>query len=153
MQKLKLTNGGHSFVDESTYALVNQWKWYKSKTDRVIRTTPGQGSKILLHRLLLNFPKNQDIDHINGNPLDNRLSNLRLCSHKENMRNSKKYKNNTSGYKGVSWSKSNKKWGATIWLENKKKFLGYFENAADASHSYNEAASKYFGEFARINQI
>jgi hypothetical protein len=72
------------------------------------------------------------IDHINGNPVDNRIENLRSVNNTENMRNSKKFKTNTSGHVGVSWSKSANKWQAYIWDNKLKVNLGYFCDINDA---------------------
>ncbi len=94
-----------------------------------------------------NWPK-ESIDHINGNRLDNRLSNLREASHTENARNSAKPSNNVSGFKGVSFHKSAKKWRAAIRTGEKYKHLGHFESKEDAHAAYVDAAKRYHGEFA-----
>lgn len=90
------------------------------------------------------------IDHINGDTKDNRIENLRLATHSQNMQNSKIPVTNKSGYKGVSWYKNYNKWIAQISVNNKKINLGYFENVVDAANAYVQAAKKYHGEFARI---
>lgn len=91
----------------------------------------------------------QDIDHINGNPLDNRLENLRSVPHTANMFNRKKYANNTSGFKGVVFHKGSQKWTASITANNKAKFLGNFDRKEDAAKAYELAAMEIFGEFRR----
>lgn len=107
--------------------------------------------RLLLHRLILGKSTKLEIDHVNGNGLDNRKENLRVCEHKHNMYNKKLYKNNTSGYKGVT--KSGNKWGSSIKHEGRHIHLGNFENKIDAALAYNKAAINYFGEFARINDL
>jgi hypothetical protein len=92
-------------------------------------------------------------DHINGNVLDNRKCNLRKCTRAENIRNSPKRKTNTSGYKGVSWHKQHNKWASSIRLNNKDIHLGYYTDIIEAAKAYNEAAQKYHGEFAWINEV
>ena len=106
-----------------------------------------------MHREILKCPKGLFIDHINRNGLDNRKNNLRVCSKSQNMMNTLIPKNNTSGYKGVSWSKRDKKWMAYIKIKNKFNNLGYFNIKEQAALAYNDAAKKYHGEFARLNKI
>ena len=102
-----------------------------------------------LHRVLTNCPEGLMVDHVNGNTLDNRLSNLRVCNHSENMRNRKMHKNNASGFKGVYFSKSRNKWIAQITSAGKKMTLGSFNSPEVAHNAYVLAAKKYHGEFAR----
>jgi hypothetical protein len=99
------------------------------------------------------IPEGYYIDHIDGNPSNNKLENLRLANQKENSRNSKKPKNNTSGYKGVHWNKEKEKWQARVMINTITKHIGYFEDLIEAAKAYNEAALKYHGEFAKLNEI
>ena len=110
------------------------------------------GESYLAHRLAWAFAHNdisQDmqIDHINGNRQDNRISNLRLASHEDNCRNSKPRKHNKSGIKGVR--KENSRWAARIRVNKKEIWLGTFNTADEASQAYQDAAQKYFGVFAK----
>lgn len=91
------------------------------------------------------------IDHINGDTLDNRRSNLRECTNTENCRNRADNYNNKSGYKGVFWYTHCKtpKWVANITVDRKKIHLGYFENIEDAIEARRKAEEKYFGEYIR----
>jgi len=91
----------------------------------------------------------KDIDHCNGNPSDNCWSNLRLATVTQNNANSKIRRDNTSGFKGVSFQKKAKKWEARIQVNKKKIFLGLFNSAEEAHKAYCESAEKYFGKFAR----
>jgi hypothetical protein len=107
----------------------------------------------LLHRFLLGYP-DDPIDHINGDCLDYRIQNLRICRHKDNIRNSKLSKNNKTGFVGVCVYHYDKmRYEAYIHVDRKKIGLGIHETAEEAARAYNEAAVKYFGEFARLNKI
>ena len=104
-----------------------------------------------MHQVILNTPKGMLSDHRNGNGLDNRRKNLRACNVQQNKANSRLPKNNTSGFKGVYWEKKLKKWGALIRVNGKAIYLGYNLDKAGAARRYNQAAYKYFSEFARLN--
>lgn len=91
------------------------------------------------------------IDHINGNPSDNRIVNLREASISENMKNRKPNKGSSSKYMGVGMHHIRKKWRAYIWIDGKAKHLGLYENEEDAARAYDSAAREYHGEFARPN--
>ena len=93
------------------------------------------------------IPKGYVIDHKDGNGLNNRLTNLRLATHAENMRNSKKRKNTTSKYKGVTYRKADKKWYAVIQVENKRVHLGSFKTEEEAHAEYCKVASVVFEDF------
>jgi hypothetical protein len=91
----------------------------------------------------------QQIDHINGNQLDNRIANLRLASNAENSRNCKLSKNNTSGVTGVSYHAKAKKWFAQIMLNRKNNNLGLFNTKEEAIAARKKAETQYFGQFAK----
>lgn len=154
---IPLTQGKFAIVDEEDYSFLMQWKWCYSKAGKCgtygYATRRLNKSKIKMHRVILNTPQGMDVDHINHNELDNRRCNLRNCTRKENSHNRKSHVNNTSGYKGVSWNKKNKKWRADIGIENKKVYLSLFQNKIEAAEAYNKAAIKIFGEFALLNKI
>jgi hypothetical protein len=109
----------------------------------------------LIHRLILDVsdPKTL-IDHVNGNFLDNRRSNLRIASKSQNAMNSTKQKRKTSSiYKGVTWCKRTEKWKAYIYLNGKRKNLGSYISENEAAEKYNAAAESIFGEFCKLNII
>jgi hypothetical protein len=89
------------------------------------------------------------VDHINGNGLDNRKENLRICSHSENQWNRTKYKNNKSGYKGVFFHSKTGHWEAGIRINGKREYLGVFNTPQEASLAYSRKAIELHGEFAR----
>lgn len=112
------------------------------------------GEYYLLHRAVMKANKGQSVDHINRDKLDNRKSNLRICSHRENMRNSKKRSFTSSKYKGVCFRKNRKSpFFAYLDKDKKRKCLGYFKTEAEAALAYNKEAKKSFGEFARLNEV
>ena len=95
------------------------------------------------------------MDHINGNPMDNRRSNLRICTHYQNLHNRPKQKNNTVGYKGV-WCNIGKKrisYYATIWINNKKKHIGTYYTAEEAAKAYNDYSTAMLGEYSYGKQM
>ena len=155
-KEILLNDGSVVFVDAADYEWLNRWKWQRHARGYAIRTSWDALNKkffgILMHRLILDVPKNMDTDHINGNKLDNRRCNLRICTTAQNIRNQRKTRG-TSKYKGVSWSKQRKKWVAFITINHKRKNLGGFNDEAKAALTYNKEAKKHFGEFARLNSI
>lgn len=111
------------------------------------------GVRYRLHRLAWLYMTGEhptaQVDHINGNRSDNRWGNLRLATNQQNQANAKKPKNNTSGYKGVYWSKQHRKWVAKLNFGKQQIYLGFYKNPKDAHGAYVAAAKSYFGEFAR----
>ena len=110
------------------------------------------GKRYQAHRLAWlyvhgTWPKN-DVDHVNGDRADNRIANLREATRSENIRNSRISSSNTSGLKGVSWSKASKRWRSSINVNGKLHYLGLFDSADEAHDAYTEAAKKHHGEFA-----
>ena len=92
------------------------------------------------------------VDHIDHDGLNNCKSNLRIATLSENRRNSRKAKDTSSKYKGVSWHKNNKKWEVKIGFNYKKIHIGYFNNIKEAAEAYNKKAKELFGEFAYLNK-
>ena len=134
-------------VDKSDADQVLKSLWQVS-SDGYVGRAEGR-----LHRLLLNVPRDLQVDHINGDRSDNRRLNLRICTREQNSRNRKIPSNNISGYKGVYFRSDKKQWMACIRADGIKYHLGYFETREDAALAYNDAAVKYHSEFARLNNI
>lgn len=152
-KQIPLTQGKFALVDDEDYEELMKYKWYFDN-GYARRDGPAPIKKrILMHRQIMNAKAGQDVDHINHDGLDNRRINIRLCTTSQNMQNSKLYKNNSTGLKGVRFHKRMKKYQASIRINGKAKHLGTFENPIDAAKVYNEAALKLFGEFANFNKI
>jgi hypothetical protein len=153
VKEITLSQGRVSIVDDEDYELVNQFNWYyrKGSTDKGYARRTANRKSVYLHRFILGAQPKEIVDHINGNTLDNRKSNLRIVSVRQNVLNSGVY--GTSKYKGVTIHKKTGLYRARIVVNGKELSLGYFDNEKDAAIAYNAAANKYFGEFARINEI
>lgn len=109
------------------------------------------GQKLLAHRLVWFLTHDvwpKEIDHINGNPDDNRIENLRTATHAENCRNSRRHKDNKSGVKGVCWEQKRGRWAAYICVDGRRHGLGRFRTKEDAASAYREAALEFHGKFA-----
>lgn len=153
MQQVRLSRGLFALVDDCDFPKINKHKWCVcGKDNNWYAMTIINRKTVLMHRFILEIKeKLVYVDHINHNSLDNRRENLRLCGNSENQHNSKKHRDNTSGYKGVYWNKSAKKWIAYINIKKKGKHIGAFEDKIEAAKAYDKYAISIFGEFANPN--
>lgn len=165
MRKIKLTQNKVALVDNADYDYLNQWKWCASYSGsifyalRAVRPSGFSSSgerrrNLYMHRVILGlkFGDRKQIDHIDGNGLNNQRSNLRFCSQLQNNQNRRKRQTGAiSDYKGVNKCPNSPNWNAHIRFNGKKRHLGCFELEKDAAVAYNKAALKYFREFARPN--
>ena len=115
-------------------------------------------SQLLVHRVIYFMHHKIDItnfkiDHIDQNPANNKIENLRIATHQQQQCNKKGKKNSSSKYKGVNWAKQQNKWRASICVNNKRMHIGYFENEIDAAKAYNAASQKHHGQFAFLNNV
>lgn len=144
-------------IDYEDWKILQNFKWYVSVEGYVSRNISKKElldrRSISIHRSILSASVGYVVDHINGDPLDNRKMNLRACLINENVRNRKLNSDNKSGYKGVSKHRKTGKWQADIRLNNRTKYLGLFASAVEAALAYNSAAKKYHGAFARLNEV
>lgn len=156
MKEIVCTYGGIALVDDEDYGKVKDLHWndYNHGYPRTFsRKGSGPLTSQCMHNIIFPPKKGFVIDHINGNKLDNRKQNLRYATHNGNSQNRLPHANNTSGFKGVVWHKRDKKFQASIKLNSKRIYLGYFNTAEAAARAYNEAAIKYHGEFASLNKL
>lgn len=140
--------------DEDRDLLVKS-KWAISKGYALgnAKLFKGQASmhRIIMQRVLgRKLIKGEHVDHINGIGIDNRRDNLRLATRSQNLGNQRINRNNSTGFKGVSYHKQRGKWVALICVNGTRHYLGIFNTPEGAKFAYDKAAVKYFGEFARL---
>lgn len=155
MKEIKLTNDKFAIVDDKDHEYLNQFKWHFSNgyACRHIKTANGNDSKITMHQEIMQTPKGMETDHVNLNKLDNKRSNLRIVTKKQNSFNKQIGARNKSGYKGVSWFKRDSRWVVHIKVNGRTRNLGYFNDIKEAARRYNQVAQEHFGEFAYLNQL
>ena len=144
---IPLTKGQNAIVDANDFEWLSQWNWYACRNNMsgkfyAYRTVAKRG--VPMHRVILGFP--EQVDHRNGNTLDNRRENIRACTCAQNACNRSKHSNNRSGIKGVR--RSHGKWCAQIGINGKNKHLGLFRTAGEAASAYKRAAMELHGDFA-----
>lgn len=142
-------NGGDFLFDEIDLPLISGHTWHLGL--RGYPATHVNGKTVVLHKLLIPDADGFEIDHINGNKLDNRRENLRICTHQQNSYNQKRRRTNTSGYIGVSYVSGRGCYEAYIHHHGKKHHLGRFPNADMAARTRDCVARILFGEYANLN--
>jgi len=142
-------------IDDENYDWLIKYKWYLDITGyaRINIWISGKRTQKLIHQLIINSQKGEEIDHIDRNTLNNQKENLRVVNKAQNQMNSKSRNGSVSKFKGVGWHKRDKKWTAKICLNYKTRWLGYFNNEIDAAKAYNKAAKELFGEYANLNDV
>ena len=154
-----------AFVDRADFLKLRGYNWYAIERRRTwyaargvrggVGSWIGRNTKLeLMHRRITNAPAGMQVDHANRNGLDNRRDNLRLATHSDNNGNRCKFGTCLSLYKGVSWCKDVSRWRAYIGAKRTGKdrvHLGLFVSEKDAAKTYDTAARKYFGVYARLN--
>lgn len=164
MNEIPLTQGKVALVDDVDYEELAKHKWcasasrsgrneYYALRKEHINT---RWQTLLMHRVVWTrhhgpIPEGKEIDHINGDGLDNRKTNMRLCTHANNMANYRKKKAHSSHFKGVSWQKDCHRWKAHIKKDGGKTYLGCYISEEDAARAYDTKAKELFGEFANLN--
>lgn len=154
---IPLTQGFFALVDGKNYEWLSQWKWYVQKAKNTIYATrceksdSGKWVVIGMHREILGLSSGDKkyTDHKNHCGLDNRETNIRICSPSQNQHNCQKRLDNTSGYKGVMKARS--KWAAAIRNKRKSIHIGHYANKIEAAMAYDKKAKELFGEFACTN--
>lgn len=145
---IPLTRGLHAIVDADDYEWLSQYKWYAGSPKSAVKIYARRyspGGIVLMHREIMKPPKGMVVDHINGNGLDNRRCNLRICTQAENTRNRRKPACGQSRFIGVS--PCGHKWQATV----KRQYLGLFDDEVEAAKVRDRKASELYGEHAWLN--
>ncbi len=150
---IPLTRGKFAIVDAADYERLSKYKWLANGDEhRGFYAARRVGSRlVLMHRVIMNPPEGMVVDHIDGNGLNNRRNNLRLCTQKQNSRNSAPSRRSSSRFKGVYFNKRTRKWIATIGYNGKTIHLGSFEDEVEAAKAYDRKARELFGQFAYLN--
>jgi hypothetical protein len=155
MKEITLTQGKVALVDDEDFEYLSRFNWHVKRTNRKWKVlyavahepnTKRNSTKLRMHRLLL--PDAKEIDHINGDGLDNRRCNLRPATHRQNLAKSRRPLG-ASGLIGVDQLYG--KWRARITVNGIGHHLGMFTSKEEAVSAYNAAAQKFNGEFARTN--
>jgi len=151
-KQIELTQGKFTLVNDDMYEELSKHKWYAHNIGNTYyaerRGKQLEGNLLSMHRIILGLRHGDGkiADHINRNGLDNRQSNLRVVSRSGNQHNRRVSKNNVSGYTGVCWLISRKKWEARIKINNRSIHLGFFEDIKDAVEARRQGELKYWGE-------
>ncbi len=151
MKEIKLTQGKVALVDDEDFERINQFKWYAHKIREMWYATRSS-TRFYMHRVIMNAPSGMLVDHKDRDGLNNQKYNLRVTTNAKNLWNQGKHKDNTSGYKGVSFDKKSKKWLVQIRVnDGNARHLGYFDTVEEGAHAYDRAAKELHGEFAYLN--
>ena len=147
------SKGENFYFDRDDIRKVVKHTWHVN-SNGYVTTNVSIGHKkqkvVSLHRYIMDeHNPTVFIDHINGNTLDNRKSNLRRVNSAQNSQNHKKLKTNTSGTTGVYWHKNKNKWESCISVDGKNVYLGLFDSKEEAIEARKEAEEKYYGEYVR----
>jgi len=160
MKKIDISTKKHpdtfALVDDEDYGRLNQRKWCVTICNNkkyVARgeTKHGKTLSFRMHNIVMPAPKGLDIDHRDGDGLNNQKSNLRICTRSQNSWNGTSHTDGTSKYKGVHFRKDRKKWYSQIKKGTTRLTLGCFDIETEAAKAYDKAARELFGEFAKLN--
>lgn len=157
MKTIPLSRGKETIVDDDVYEWASKHNWSVTGFEnyfyaaRKVTVSFKKFKHLRLHRVIADAKPGESVDHINGNTLDNRRVNLRVCTHAQNCQNRKKHVNGKSKYKGISWHKRMKRWTAHINKSDGLCYLGAFIIEEEAAKAYDRAAIETYGEFARLN--
>ena len=158
MKVINLTQGKVALINDVDFAYLNQWKWY-AHFDGFNWYAERKPRKICfrMHRLILsrklghaNF---KQVDHVDGNGLNNLRSNLRASTCQQNHFNKRKAQNKSSQFKGIYWNKQLQKWRVQIRVNKKLIEVGCFHSEIQAAKAYDKMAKKHFGNRAKLNKV
>lgn len=160
MKRINLNKGSFVWVDNDDFDFLNQWEWRASYPRGghvyAIRSEYKTGKHVVIsmHRVITNCPDGMVVDHKDRNGLNNRKTNLRICTRSQNACNRRKnIKTSTTKYLGIYYNSKIRKWCAAVGSQGKVHNLGKFKTQKEAAKCYNEGAIKFHGEFARLNKV
>lgn len=156
MRTIPLSKGYVAIVDDEDYGDLARYRWYALEAPHNVyglrfERIDGKRRGVLMHRQITGAVKGQDVDHADRDGLNNRRSNLRLCSRPQNRANSIVSAGKSSRYKGVAWHKNQGCWHVRISVGGKVRHLGTFSDEERAARAYDDASAVAWGEFARPN--
>lgn len=158
VREIALTQGKVAIVDAADWESLSKFRWHAHTVRggvwyavRKVRLPNGKYGSAWMHRDILDVAADVQVDHRDGDGLNNTRENLRPATNQQNLYNAGIRSDNKSGYKGVSWSKYMGKWRAYCTANGKTNHIGYFDSLEDAARAYDEAAIRTHGEFARLN--
>jgi len=156
VRAVPLSRGKFALVDKGDYVRVMRHSWYaafslQGEVEAWYAVRKEKGKTIRMHREIMGAACGLVVDHINHDGLDNRRCNLRVCTHRENVRNQRGQRGRSSRYKGVSRDKRLGKWRAQIWHDGRHTYLGVYGSETAAARAYDAAARALFGDFAYLN--
>ncbi len=157
-KEIELTKGYVALVDDKDCGEISKYKWFansqrnKHYAARMVSQPNTRSMRVLMAREIMDAPDDMVVDHINGNTMDNRRCNLRLCTSKENSQNKHAVWGQVA-YKGVYYIKQNKRYVAHCNKDGAQAYMGSFDTPEEAALVYNDFAREVFGEFAKLNEV
>jgi hypothetical protein len=152
MALIPLTQGQQAIVDDEDYELLSRYKWQAHMNRSAYRPMGNvNGKMVRMSRFIMQAPKGIEVDHINGNSLDNRRCNLRLATRSQNAANSRRHKDNAGRYKGVYKQTRNDTYIARVYYQGRYIHLGTYSTDEEAARAYDDKAREVFGEYAKTN--
>ena len=153
MKTIPLPCGKQVLVDDEDYDRLSQYPWWSSGKGYARRTERNAAGRttFYMHRELMQCPARLQVDHVNGDGLDNRKENLRVCTRSQNGGHILAASRALSGFRGVWWKKDKRRWQAEIMVNRQRVYLGRFGTSEEAAKAYDAAAIRLRGPFATLN--
>lgn len=154
--EIDLGRGYIAIVNSDTFdrLKLGRFRWRANvhkRARKVYAIASVGGSPVALHRFIVEAPAGQMVDHEDNDGLNNRDNNIRVATPAQNRANSRKARDNSSGFKGVSWSPTSRKWVAQLWHNGKRHYLGVYAHKERAARAHDRKAIELHGEFAGLN--